>query len=207
MGIAERKERQKVELRDRILKAAREIVLKDGYDALTMRKIAQKIEYAPGTIYLHFASRDEIALQLVQSGFSELLTFLAPVTAITDPLERIEAIGRGYAEFGLSHPETYRLIFMEDPKFTDEVLTMQLAPRGEPGSPGDQAFTLVFQTCDELIRKGIFKPIDPELCTYILWSTMHGIVSLQIACAKAAYPDPKKLTEATLAMTRHGLMA
>ena len=109
--------------------------------------------------------------------------------------------------FGLAHPETYRLIFMEDPAFSDEVLTMKLAPHGEPGSPGDRAFTLVFSTCAQLVESGRFRAIDPEVCTYLVWSMMHGIVSLQLACASAAYADPKALTEAAVTMMNHGLLA
>ena len=63
MGIVERKERQKAELREQILDAARAIVLAEGFDALSMRKIADAIEYSPATIYLHFASRDRSPIE------------------------------------------------------------------------------------------------------------------------------------------------
>ena len=61
MGSAERKQRQKAQLREQILEAAREIVVKEGFRALSMRKLADAVEYAPATLYLHFQSRDEIA--------------------------------------------------------------------------------------------------------------------------------------------------
>ena len=142
----------------------------------------------------------------MHEGFSQLLAFMAPCLAITDPLERIDALGRAYIDFGLTHPETYRLIFMEDAKFSDEVLTMNQGKHGAIGGPGDQAFTLLRQTCAQLVESGYAKPIDPDLCAYLLWSTMHGLVSLQLACPSAAYDDPKALTEATIAMLHHGLL-
>jgi AcrR family transcriptional regulator len=118
MGIAERKHRQKQALRARILDAARRIVMREGFTALSMRKIADAIEYSPATLYLHFASRDEIAHALCEEGFAQLLKMLEPLAAIVDPVERLKAFGRAYVAFGVAHPQTYRLIFMEDPSYT-----------------------------------------------------------------------------------------
>ncbi|MGF6569441.1 transcriptional regulator, TetR family [Paraburkholderia fungorum] len=118
MGIAERKNRQKQALRERILDAARRIVMREGFAALSMRKIADAIEYSPATLYLHFASRDEIAHALCEEGFAQLLKTFEPLAAIVDPAERLKAFGRAYVAFGVAHPETYRLIFMEDPSYT-----------------------------------------------------------------------------------------
>jgi AcrR family transcriptional regulator len=130
MGIAERKERQKAELRDTILAAARRIFLAEGPQALTMRRIAEAIEYSPGTIYLYFTSREDIALHLVREGFEKLVAVLAPVVAAeADPVERIRAIGAAYIDFGISDPATYQLVFMEDAKYLAAAL----------GSPSDSA--------------------------------------------------------------------
>jgi AcrR family transcriptional regulator len=118
MGIAERKNRQKQALRERILDAARRIVMREGFAALSMRKIADAIEYSPATLYLHFASRDEIAHALCEEGFAQLLRMLEPLAAIVDPADRLKAFGRAYVAFGIEHPQTYRLIFMEDPSYT-----------------------------------------------------------------------------------------
>ncbi len=92
MGSSERKERQRATLQQQILDAAREITIRDGFAALTMRKIAQAIEYAPGTIYLYFESRDEIAIQLCRQGYQELLECLQPTATIADPRDRLRAI-------------------------------------------------------------------------------------------------------------------
>src|SRR6516162_2008366 len=115
----ERREREKAEFREEVLDAARRIVLKEGFDALTMRKIAEAIEYAPGTIYLYFESRDAIAFELCRAGFEELLAALTPAMSIADPTERLHDLGRRYVRFGLENPETYRLIFMDDPKYAE----------------------------------------------------------------------------------------
>jgi AcrR family transcriptional regulator len=122
MGIVERKKRQKQALRERILDAARRIVVREGFAALSMRKIADAIEYSPATLYLHFASRDEIARALCAEGFAQLLATFVPLAAIADPAERLKALGHAYVAFGVAHPQTYRLIFMEDPSYTGAAL-------------------------------------------------------------------------------------
>ncbi|HZZ06091.1 TetR/AcrR family transcriptional regulator [Paraburkholderia sp.] len=122
MGIVERKNRQKQALRERILDAARRIVMREGFAALSMRKIADAIEYSPATLYLHFASRDEIVQALCAEGYAQLLETFVPLAQIADPADRLNALGRAYVAFGVAHPETYRLIFMEDPSYTGAAL-------------------------------------------------------------------------------------
>lgn len=122
MGITERKTRQKQALRERILDAARRIVMREGFAALSMRKIADAIEYSPATLYLHFDSRDEIARALCAEGYAQLLGTFEPLAQIADPAERLRALGRAYVAFGVAHPQTYRLIFMEDPSYTGAAL-------------------------------------------------------------------------------------
>ncbi|MFM0201456.1 TetR/AcrR family transcriptional regulator [Paraburkholderia fungorum] len=130
MGIVERKSRQKQALRERILDAARRIVMREGFAALSMRKIADAIEYSPATLYLHFASRDEIAHALCAEGYAQLLETFVPLAQIADPAERLRALGRAYVAFGVAHPETYRLIFMEDPSYTGAALGGKAAVSG-----------------------------------------------------------------------------
>ena len=122
MGITERKTRQKQALRERILDAARRIVVREGFAALSMRKIADAIEYSPATLYLYFASRDEIARALCTEGYAQLLATFEPLAQIADPAERLKAMARAYVGFGVAHPQTYRLIFMEDPTYMGAAL-------------------------------------------------------------------------------------
>jgi len=178
MGITERRERQRAELRDQILSAAARIVAEEGFAALTMRKIADAIEYSPATIYLHFSSRDEIAMQLVRDGFGRLLQHLAPAIEEPDALERLKAIGRRYIDFSQRYPATYRLIFMEDERFAREVI----GPLREAGGADPGAFDLLTATVAALIENGTFRPMRPELIAGLLAAAVHGIASLKISC-------------------------
>src|ERR1700730_552944 len=101
MGIAERKERQRAELREQILAAARQIVLDEGFEALTMRKIADAIEYSAATIYLYFENREAIGHQLCAESFEHLLSYMTTAASVADPVERLFTIGRTYARHAL----------------------------------------------------------------------------------------------------------
>src|SRR5262247_3242203 len=104
MGIQERREREKQEVRKKILDAARELFAREGYERVTMRRIADAIEYSPTTIYLHFKDKDELVQCLCHEDFSRLLNELSRGPVPKDPVERIRQLGRGYARFGTTYP-------------------------------------------------------------------------------------------------------
>lgn len=181
MGIAERKGRQRAELREQILTAARRIVLHEGFEQLTMRKIADAIEYSPATLYLYFENREAIGRQLCMEAFEHLVSYMAGCTAIADPKERLAAVGRSYARFGFENPEEYRLVFMTDPAYMEA-----LFPPHEPKDPeqaGERAFQFVVDAVVEAQRAGLITPGDPIAIAEILWTGCHGIVSLGITCS------------------------
>jgi AcrR family transcriptional regulator len=183
VGILERKERQKAELRDTILAAARRIFTEEGAEALTMRRIADAIEYSPGTIYTYFANREEIALQLVREGFEKLLAGLAPAMAVEDPLERLRAIGRAYVAFGIADRQTYKLIFMEDAAYVYAVLGPS-SDSPDADDPGRRAFGLLTGTIGDAIACGAMPPRDAALAADGLWAALHGVLSLTITCPR-----------------------
>lgn len=191
MGIVERKSRQKQALRERILDAARRIVMREGFAALSMRKIADAIEYSPATLYLHFASRDEIAQTLCAEGYAQLLETFVPLAQIADPAERLKALGRAYVAFGVAHPETYRLIFMEDPSYTGAALggaaagsgKTNLAPAKADDDPGDAALHIMLTALEELKAAGrLSASMDLAVWAEAFWATLHGIVALNLTC-------------------------
>jgi AcrR family transcriptional regulator len=183
MGAAERREREKSEFRDLVLRAARKIVAKEGFDGLSMRKIAEAIEYAPGTIYLYFESRDAIAQELCQRGFGELLQAFAPAAGIADPIERLREIGKRYIRFGMERQETYRLIFMENPKYSDTVFDEE-----DESSPGHLALQFLVDAFEELrTQKRLRVDFDSKTLAEATWAAMHGIVSLKLTMT--GYPE------------------
>ena len=127
MGIVERRERERGEVRRKILEAARELFMAEGYERVTMRRIAEGIEYSPTTIYNHFTDKDDLVNALCHEEFSRLFGALALGAPARDPVEWIRQIGRAYAAFGRANPNHYRFMFMTQVREGHEV--------SEPGHP------------------------------------------------------------------------
>lgn len=178
MGISERKERQKAELREHILHVARDMVMKEGFDALSMRKLAEAVEYAPATLYLHFENRDAIARELCVRGFQELLAVLEPAAAVADPVERLSRLTEAYLAFGLKQPETYRLIFMEDPRLSAALF------QDQQDGAGPKSFAVLLRVFEDLEAAGRTPDaIPPARLAEVFWAGLHGIVSLKLTCS------------------------
>ncbi len=162
-----------------ILAAAREIVLQKGFAALSLRKLAEAVGYAPGTIYLYFKNRDALTREICLQGFAELSGQMNAVVEIADPQERLTALLNAYANFALENPETYRLSFMEDPKFTEEM--MRAAPLEGEGGAGRQAFDLLIGAVEALKQSGKIRVEEDEtLLAELFWTGIHGVVSLKL---------------------------
>src|ERR1700682_3848534 len=112
MGPKERRAREREEIRSVILDAARELFVSDGYDAVTMRRIADRIEYSPTAIYFHFKDKQTLLQELCDTDFGALAHEFQKIARIADPVDRLRQIGRAYVEFGLAYPNHYRLMFM-----------------------------------------------------------------------------------------------
>src|SRR5690348_8925688 len=108
MGVRERRQRERDELRRAILDTAREIAAAEGWGAVTIRRVAEKIEYSPPVIYEHFASKEQLVVELFRQGFRELLAEMRGAReANADPTEALLAIGRAYWNFSVAHPEMH----------------------------------------------------------------------------------------------------
>src|SRR6266496_6263551 len=112
MTIAARKQREKKDMRSLILDAARKIFLEKGYYQASMRNIAEEIEYSAGTIYLYFKDKDEIFHALHEEGFRRMLEKMQPLEHVTDPFERLKAMGHVYLEFAKNNKDFYDLMFI-----------------------------------------------------------------------------------------------
>ncbi len=113
MGVTERRAREKEELHDRILQAATTLFAEEGYASVSLRKIAERIEYAPSTIYLYFRDKDEIITSVCRQNF-QLLTEALDAILLTrnlPPLEMLRVCLRAYIQFGLEHPDHYVVTF------------------------------------------------------------------------------------------------
>jgi AcrR family transcriptional regulator len=180
MALSSGRMRRRQALRETILEAARQIVLDEGYGALTMRRIAEAIDYSPAAIYQHFPGRDDLAAELSRTGFAELVSALEGVAAVDDPVARLLDLGARYLRFGIERPETYRMIFMEDPKVTSSVFEAQAA---DPNDPGMRAYLLLVTPFDMLRAAGrLREDLASTTAADALWCFLHGVVSLRLTC-------------------------
>jgi AcrR family transcriptional regulator len=172
MGISERRQREKKELRKKILETAKDILLKEGWQQLSIRNIATAIEYSPATIYLYFEGKDEIVYQLMEMGFSRMSEFFEPVLSETHPVERIRKSGTAFIDFALSNPEWFELLF----NMPEHVCNVEKYM--EDSNPGFRVFEGLLQTCQESIAKGYTHIEDANVLATLSWSMVQGLVSL-----------------------------
>lgn len=173
MGITDRKEREKQELKDLILKEAKAVFLEEGYEKTSIRKIADRIEYSPTTIYLYFKDKSELLLELHKQSFHQFFNVLSSVSTISDPFERLVQTGKRYIEYGIKNPEEYEL------KFQLKAPLAALECKNEIWSDGQQAICFVQAIVDNCIEAGYFsKSMDSQSMSIMLWAEVHGLVTL-----------------------------
>lgn len=178
MGSAERRERERVETRQKILDAARDLFVQKGFEATTMRALAERIEFTPTAIYHHFRNKEELLWDLCQLDFRSLGQAFQRIGRIDDPIERIHKIGEAYVEFALQNPMQYRFMFITPrPEMPDDELEKRRA------DPSEDAYEFLLATCDEAIKTGRLRPEfrDPHELAQMLWASVHGIVAIRIA--------------------------
>jgi AcrR family transcriptional regulator len=198
MPVTERRERRRLALRDAILDAARTIVAAEGLGALTMRRIADAVDYAPASLYAHFANREALLAEICREGFAALRGALenAVAAAPAEPRARLRALCGAYVGFALAHPATYRLIFMEDTRLTKGVF------ESTEFDDGQRAFALLLAPLFELRAAGVLrKSADPARLADVLFAVVHGIASLRLACPTLpATPDGDLIAAAVTAV-------
>ena len=183
MGIAERKEREKLELRSKILEAANKMLAEEGYENTSLRKIAKAIEYSAGTIYLHFKNKDELFFAIHEEGFNLLFERLSPAMEIENPVDRLRNLGERYLQFAADHPDYYDLMFLQ--RGPMNFIQEELDPDGDEAKAAKWAavrrsFGCLYQTIHDLIEQGYLPGRDLNTTTFFVWSTMHGMTALSI---------------------------
>lgn len=182
MGSQERREREREELRDKIINAARDLFVAEGYEAVTMRRIADKIEYSPTAIYLHFKDKTALLGELVLRDYSAFSSHLQRIARVEDPIERLRRMSRAYIDFGLAHPNHYRLLFINPSPpaaSTPDVSEKMSQLKGDPQRDG---YAFLKEGVSDAIAARRLRPElkDPELVSQTIWAGVHGLVALLI---------------------------
>ena len=204
MGSKERRDREREALRGEILAAARELFISEGYERVSMRRIAERIEYSPTTIYLYFRDKSEILDEICEQTFARLARSLELIEAKgLDPLDGLREGCQAYVQFGLRNRHQYRLTCM---------VSSERVERGEEsryeGSMGERAFGFLERSVARCVEAGYFREGEVALASQVVWVSIHGLTSLLIALGEDDFPwvGKKQLIGETIETLIRGLM-
>lgn len=200
MGVKERHEREREAVARAILDAARDLFVAEGYQHVSIRKIAEKIEYSPAAIYSYFPSKDDIFLALTEEGF-RMLFACEEGAAPADPIDKMRAGFWRLYEFSKEHPEHFALMFLD---------------RSVPRISKDwQRFGFVREMktrmaahIQSVIDAGLFPPgTDADTVFRILLASIHGVAVMRLCERLAPAENADALARETLEAALAGLRA
>ena len=173
MGIKERRERDRQHMRKQILDAAMALFTDEGYQHVTMRKIAQAIEYSPGTLYRYFENKDAIYFALRQRGFDLFYEHQMTTRNIEEPLERARQHAEVYLRFALEYPAYYDLMF---------IMRAPMSHVRESGVWMDslKSFDLLKEDVAQCMKAGYIREMNLDAAAISVWSYLHGAAALFI---------------------------
>lgn len=203
MGIVERKQMEKEAIRKKILDAANEILVEEGYDKLSIRKIANKIEYSPGIIYHYFKDKGEIIAFIVEEEYGRILKMISDIQLNEEsPEKTLEETFRAYIELMLETPEKFRTILMNDIEVVQEKVNIL----GRGISKERKSLQGLCSMIECGIEKGKFREMDVELTAQIIWTSTHGLISRLIIERNIPKDQKERLINHNFEILINGLM-
>jgi AcrR family transcriptional regulator len=180
MGSTERRERERLAMREQILNAARELFAERGYQAVTMREIGKRISYSATALYNHFEDKEALVRELCRRDFADFAQrFLAGVVGSKSPMESMCRAGLIYLGFAVELPQHYRLMFLTP-------LPEAPPDAGEREDPRMNAYVFLRGLVDALLAGGYLRPelTDADLVAQTVWATVHGAAALELTLDK-----------------------
>lgn len=169
-------------MRQLILQAALRLFRERGYDGVSIRNIAEAIEYSPATIYLYYKDKSELFFALQYEAAAVKRDYLMPVAEIENPWERLIEFGRRYVDFGMQHPDLYDLLFITR-------APMEYIENQECWKLGMATHSFFQETVQACVDQRYFKSTDTVAIAYTLWCHAHGMVSLFVRERMRMYPE------------------
>ena len=167
MSVQERKQRERADRERLIVATARELAEQQGWDAVTTRRLAERIEYSQPVLYSHFRGKREIIGAVALEGAAEMAVAMRSATAAAStPRERVAALARAYLDFAERNPAVYDALFQLDGG-------LAYAQEDTPEQLKD-AFAALMETLGEVAGDGV----APELFTEVFWASLHGVATL-----------------------------
>lgn len=195
--------------RDEILTAAQRIFIEDGFEQATIRKIAARAGISPTALYLYFPDKQTILEELCEHAFAKLVQRMDAILAGGGgALDKVRRIMRAYIDFGLEHPDEYRLTFMVKALGRMSVDHRDPGARqpGQPGYSGPQAYARLRDAMADLIAEAGADGQDVDLATEVIWMSGHGLVSLMIGNSPRFLAHKEELVEALIRTQLYGIL-
>lgn len=168
--VTKSREKYREELRRAILDAAREAFVRDGYEAVSMRMLADAVGCSHPALYLHFKDKREIFDAIVEESFAQLEAALrAMKVSGNDPVRRARKAARAYVDFGLSNPHAYEFAFV------------LRRPEGSPANAPHRSYFLMRALVQRCIDEKRFRAMDVDVASQALWTAVHGVTAMLIA--------------------------
>lgn len=200
MTSLDRRAREKAAVQEKILDAAREQFLSGGYEAVSLRKIAEAIEYTAPAIYTHFKDKTELLRAVCLRDFSSLDEVFLSLASVADPVERVYRIGMSYIRFAHEHPEQYRFMFMT-PGLA-KVVPPTEEDLAHANDPDQDAYAFFVMTVKQAADAGRLRDeyADAELAAQTLWAGVHGVASLEVTHAECPWVRLRPLEKRSAAL-------
>jgi len=201
MGTKERQDRERQAVTASILDAARDLFIAEGYQSVSIRKIAERIEYSPAAIYSYFASKDDIFLALAAEGFHRLDEKVQAAMKTDDPLENVRACWWAFYEFSQDQPAYFELMFVDRsvPRITQQWEGFEFL---------QQLLNNAVAAIQKAIDAGAFpKTLSPNAAMHMLWASLIGPGVVAIRHRLSSGEDYDALARDVLNATIAGLQA
>jgi AcrR family transcriptional regulator len=194
--VVQRRARGRDGVRPVLIEAARDVLGQDGYEGLTIRRVAERAEYSLGTVYSYFADKDDLLYTLVQEDFRRLTEQLATIRDSHRGASAVREILLSYARTGLEQPQSYEIMFMLKPK---------LARRNASDGRDEHAYSIFRGCIVDAMRRGEFRYDDPDVLAQMLWASVHGLVSLRLTLSEFPWADTARVAETLVDAELRGL--
>jgi AcrR family transcriptional regulator len=192
LGITERKGRERAERESRIVTTARVIAEREGWAAVTVRRLADEIEYSQPVLYSHFKNRDAIVAAVAVGGFREIAAALAAASRrSTDRRDALEEVAAAYLAFAFTHPALYEAMFVlptglrfaeadASPELRQAFgsLAMAVAPFCADVGVGTETFWAALHGCAELERSGRIRTVARLERLELIVQAFAGLASM-----------------------------
>jgi AcrR family transcriptional regulator len=174
-----RRERERLQMTERILDAARALFVRDGYEAVTLNKVAEAIEYSPATIYQYFKDKRALVMAIIRADYVDLRDALLVCRDIANPVERLMQMGRRFAAWGAAHPNHLMLMTVHSPAWAAS--GQELREHENPPIEEDFLYLLGSFVAD-VFEAGIVRDnyTDPGVVATTLAAGIHGLVIQEI---------------------------